>query len=311
MNAVIKAEALTVRRGDTVALDTLGLSAPAGSVTAILGPNGAGKTTLTRTIASLQPYQGSVKIDGIEVSSAPNAVRDRVGIAGQHTTLPDQHTSSEYLRVIARLRGLSRRDAHRAVDTSISEHDLGAFALRRLSRCSGGQRRRVALAASLVGDPRIIVLDEPTTGLDPHSRARIWEHVDRLRFDGVSVLLTTQDLAEATRLAERIIILDRGRCLTAGPLRELRTAQDIRRLTLELHDGHHERHIHSLSEGLATEGHTDTAGYTFVGDFDATVVNSALAGSGILPHLAEMHLEPPTLEDIYRTVVDSRDGQPT
>lgn len=303
--AAVEADGLQVVRGRTVALDGLDLRAPTCSITAVLGPNGAGKTTLTRAVSTLQPYRGSLRVAGQEVAHRPGAVRSLVAVASQHTALPPQHTAHEYLRLAGRLRGLRRRGLASAVEELVEQLELAEFVDQRLVRCSGGQRRRVALAATLLGGPSVVVLDEPTAGLDPHSRLGIWEHLLGLRDAGVALLLTTQDLDEAARLADHVAILHRGRCRAAGPLEELRAAQRLQRLTITTTDGPDSEDLLRLARTLDADVHVAAGRNVLVGSFDLAQVTDALRQSGLHALLRELHLQPPSLEEIYRMTLET------
>jgi ABC-2 type transport system ATP-binding protein len=300
----VEAAGLKVERGHTLAVDGLDLCAPMGAITAILGPNGAGKTTLARTISTLQPYRGSLKVAGREVAHHPGVTRSLVAVASQHTALPPQHTGREYLRLIGRLRGLRGRERARSVQEVVERLGLAAFADQRLARCSGGQRRRVTLAATLLGQPSVIVLDEPTTGLDPQARLAIWDHLASLREDGFGLVLTTQDLNEATRLADHVVILDRGRSRAAGSLAELREAQRLRRLTIGMVQGSTDAPLDRLAAILGAQVRSVGGEAVVVGAFDLPEVTDAIQRAGVQHEVRELHLQPPTLEEIYRATVE-------
>ncbi|MCL2395425.1 MAG: ATP-binding cassette domain-containing protein [Acidimicrobiaceae bacterium] len=220
---LIEAVALEVRFGKVTALDGLDLSAPTGEVLAILGPNGAGKTTFVRTIATLvAPSGGTLSVRGLDVTEHPTGVRREIGLAGQAAAVEPTMTGRENLEMVARLFGHRRRRARAVADEVIELLDLGEVAGRRSGGYSGGQRRRLDLGASLVGAPRLLLLDEPTTGLDPAGRAEVWAAVRNLVGGGTDVLLTTHYLEEADELAERVVVIDRGRAIAAGTASELK-----------------------------------------------------------------------------------------
>ena len=217
MSTLIEAAGLTKSFGDVVALDGVDLVIDPGSVVALLGPNGAGKTTFVRALSTLVRYdRGTLRVAGIDVARNPSAVRRTIGLAGQHAAVEPALTGRENLVLVGRLFGLSRRAASTQADAVL--HALGlSDAADRLTRTySGGMRRRLDLGASLVGRPRVLLLDEPTTGLDPASRIELWETIRSLVADGTDVLLTTQYLDEADQLADRIVIIDRGRVIADG-----------------------------------------------------------------------------------------------
>jgi daunorubicin resistance ABC transporter ATP-binding subunit len=209
--------------GSVMALGGVDLTIPAGTITALLGPNGAGKTTLVRIIATLtKPDRGQVRVLGIDVVQSPAQVRARIGLTGQYVGLDDALNGRDNLMLIGRLAGLDRRAAQsRAVD--LAELLGVADALDRAVRTySGGMRRRLDLAASLMTRPPLLVLDEPTTGLDPASRQQLWEALAGLRADGTTMLLTTQYLEEADRFADAVHVLSHGQIIASGTAGQLK-----------------------------------------------------------------------------------------
>jgi len=227
---LIEARGLTVRFGKVTALDGLDLMAPPGQVLAVLGPNGAGKTTFVRTIATLvRPDGGQLRVLGRDVAADPAGVRRDIGLAGQFAAVEPAMTGRENLEMTARLFGHGRRAARQAADVTIGQLGLGEVADRRSSTYSGGQRRRLDLGASLVGAPSLLLLDEPTTGLDPAGRREVWDAVRGLSAGGTAILLTTHYLEEADELAEQVVVIDRGRAVAAGALSALKGSigQDV------------------------------------------------------------------------------------
>ena len=198
------------------ALDDVDLRVAAGSITCLLGHNGSGKTTLVRVLTTLLlPTSGRARVAGADVVADPVRVRRAIAMTGQENTLDTRLSGRENLVVLARLLGFSARDASRRAEHLLEHYDVAAAADRPVSTWSGGMRRRLDLAASLLGSPRLLVLDEPTTGLDPQSRATIWHNVAELRRSGTSVLLTTQYLDEADRVADLAVVLRDGRVVAA------------------------------------------------------------------------------------------------
>ncbi|HXW47620.1 MAG TPA: ATP-binding cassette domain-containing protein [Streptosporangiaceae bacterium] len=227
---LIEARGLTVRFGKVTALDGLDLMAPPGQVLAVLGPNGAGKTTFVRTIATLvRPDGGQLRVLGRDVAADPAGVRRDIGLAGQFAAVEPAMTGRENLEMTARLFGHGRRAARQAADVTIGQLGLGEVADRRSSTYSGGQRRRLDLGASLVGAPSLLLLDEPTTGLDPAGRREVWDAVRGLSAGGTAILLTTHYLEEADELADQVVVIDRGRAVAAGALSALKGSigQDV------------------------------------------------------------------------------------
>ena len=230
MTPIIEARGLTKRYGDVAALAGLDLVAESGHVTALLGPNGAGKTTFVSSVATLvRPDSGELRVAGIDVTAEPAQVRRIIGLAGQSASVEPAMTGRENLEFVARLFGLSRSDARAAACQVLDRIGLVDAAERLVRTYSGGMRRRLDLGASLVGRPRLLLLDEPTTGLDPRSRRELWDAIRDLVADGVDVLLTTQYLEEADQLARRVVIVDHGRVIDAGTPDELkdRAGRDV------------------------------------------------------------------------------------
>ena len=223
MTPIIEAKGLTKRFGNVDALAGLDLVAESGQVTALLGPNGAGKTTFVSAVATLlRPDAGELRVDGIDVASEPRRVRRIIGLAGQYASVEPAMTGRENVEFVARLFGLDRRRSRSAAAEVLERIGLAEAADRLVRTYSGGMRRRLDLGASLVGRPRLLLLDEPTTGLDPRSRKELWEAVRNLVADGVDVLLTTQYLEEADQLARQVVIVDHGRVVEAGTPDELK-----------------------------------------------------------------------------------------
>ena len=222
---LLEARGLTVRFGKVTALDGLELIAASGQVLAILGPNGAGKTTFVRTVATLlRPTSGELRVRGHDVRNDPVSVRRDIGLAGQFAAVEPTMTGRENLEMTARLFGHPRPAARRAAAAVIEMLSLDEVADRRSGGYSGGQRRRLDLGASLVGGPRLLLLDEPTTGLDPAGRREVWDAVRNLVSAGTDVLLTTHYLDEANELADHVVVIDHGRAIAAGPLGDLKAS---------------------------------------------------------------------------------------
>ena len=221
---VVEAIGLTKRFGDVEALTGLDLVAEPGQVTALLGPNGAGKTTFIAAVATLlRPDSGELRVAGIDAGSEPRRVRRLIGLAGQSASVEPAMTGRENLEFVGRLFGLDRRSARTAAGAVLSTLDLADAGDRLVRTYSGGMRRRLDLGASLVGGPRLLLLDEPTTGLDPRSRIELWGSIRNLVAGGTDVLLTTQYLEEADQLARHIAIVDHGHVIAAGTPDQLKT----------------------------------------------------------------------------------------
>jgi ABC-2 type transport system ATP-binding protein len=234
---IVEAAGVVKRFGRTLALAGLDLTAPAGQVLAVLGPNGAGKTTLVRMIATLLgPDGGRLRVAGIDVIERPQEVRRVIGLAGQYAAVEPTMTGRENLEMVGRLFGHSARQARAAARAVLVQLGLVEAADRLVRTYSGGMRRKLDLGASLVGAPRLLLLDEPTTGLDPRSRIELWDAIDRLVAGGTDVVLTTQYLDEADQLADQIVIVDHGRTVASGTPSELkaRAGRDV----IEIHTRH-------------------------------------------------------------------------
>ncbi|MGV9806560.1 ATP-binding cassette domain-containing protein [Micromonospora chersina] len=223
MTYAIRAEGLVRRFGATTALAGVDLAVPTGTVFGLLGPNGAGKTTAVRVLATLLAAdEGHATVGGYDVRRDAHRVRQLIGLTGQYASVDENLTGTENLLLIGRLLGLSRSDARARARALLADFQLTDAAERAAKTFSGGMRRRLDLAASLVGRPQVLFLDEPTTGLDPRSRNELWDVVRTLVADGVTVLLTTQYLEEADQLAGEIAVVDHGRVIAQGTPEELK-----------------------------------------------------------------------------------------
>ncbi|MDT8910980.1 ATP-binding cassette domain-containing protein [Amycolatopsis sp. PS_44_ISF1] len=223
MSQAIRAEGLVKRFGETKALDGVDLEVPFGKVVGVLGPNGAGKTTAVRILATLlKPDAGHATVGGYDVVEDPVRVRRLIGLTGQYASVDEDLNGTENLVLIGRLLDYSRADARARAKELLERFELTDAAKRPVRTYSGGMRRRIDLAASLVGRPEVLYLDEPTTGLDPHARNEVWGVVRNLVAEGATVLLTTQYLEEADQLADKITVIDHGRVVADGRADELK-----------------------------------------------------------------------------------------
>jgi ABC-2 type transport system ATP-binding protein len=240
---LITATGIRKRYGKVEALRGLDLTVARGDVVAILGPNGAGKTTFIRMIATLlQPDAGQLLVDGHDVVREPMIVRRMIGLAGQSAAVEEKMTGRENLVMVARLYGQSARTARTSAQNILVQLHLDDAADRQVRTYSGGMRRRLDLGSSLVGAPRLLLLDEPTTGLDPASRVEIWDSIESLSAAGTDIVLTTQYLDEADRLAASVVIIDEGRVIAQGTPSELKSKVGSDVVELHAHD------VSSLSE---------------------------------------------------------------
>ncbi|MFD5409423.1 ATP-binding cassette domain-containing protein [Streptomyces nojiriensis] len=237
MALVISVEGVHKRYGDKQALAGLDLEVARGTVHAVLGPNGAGKTTAVRIMSTLLRHdEGMVRVAGHDVTTDPAAVRARIGLLGQHAALDEELAGRQNLEMFGRLHHLGARRAGRRADELLERFGLADTGRKAVKQYSGGMRRRLDLAASLITDPAVLFLDEPTTGLDPRGRAEVWGAVRSLVGGGTTVLLTTQYLEEADQLADRIALIDGGRVAAEGTADELKALVGADRIVVVLRD---------------------------------------------------------------------------
>jgi daunorubicin resistance ABC transporter ATP-binding subunit len=298
----VSTEGLTKRFGDYVAVDHLDFSVPTGSVVALLGPNGAGKTTVVRMLATLlAPDGGTARVNGFDIVRQANAVRKSISLTGQFAALDPNLTARENLVLVGRLRGKSRPDSARVADSLLERFDATDFGARLVKQLSGGQRRRVDLAAGLVDNPKLLVLDEPTTGLDPRSRQVVWSTVRELVAEGITLLLTTQYLEEADALADRIVLIDHGREIAAGTPSELKAQVGDQRVDVIATDAAAYEALQSVLTGhfeVTGVSEQRTLSIPAPGDAaDLARVAAAVADSGL--KVDEIALRRPTLDDAF------------
>lgn len=289
--------------GDVRALDGISLDVPEGSLYGLLGPNGAGKTTLIRVLATLlRPSSGSVEVAGVDVLKDPTAARARIGLAGQFAAVDAYLTGRENVEMVGRLYGLKGKAVRHRAGEVLERIGLSSDADRRVSTYSGGMRRRLDLAASLVGRPQVMFLDEPTTGIDPRSRMDVWELIVDLVANGTTVLLTTQYLEEADRLASRIAVIDHGRIVSHGTADELkeRVASAVLKVRVSAED--RERATDLLAAVVGERPTLDPAGTGLrmpARHGTGTLVEAvrALDAAGIAPE--DVALQRPSLDDVF------------
>jgi ABC-2 type transport system ATP-binding protein len=233
----VSATGLVKAFGEFRAVDRIDLEVRQGEIFGVLGPNGAGKTTMLRMLATLLPIDaGQAQVFGIDVAREPHRVRQMVGVTGQYASVDEDLTATENLWLFGRLQGLRSADARATARDLLTQFDLDEAANKPISQFSGGMRRRLDLAASLITRPPLIFLDEPTTGLDPRTRGQMWDTIRGLVADGCTIMLTTQYLDEADQLADRVAVIDRGRKVAEGTPDELKTSVGDSALQLQLAD---------------------------------------------------------------------------
>jgi oleandomycin transport system ATP-binding protein len=304
MTNAIVAEGLVKRFGSTTALAGVDLAVRTGSVLGLLGPNGAGKTTAVRVLATLiKPDQGHATVGGYDVVHQAHQVRKLIGLTGQYASVDEQLTGTENLILIGRLLGLSRRDARARAKELLGSFRLDDAADRAAGKYSGGMRRRLDLAACLVGRPRLLYLDEPTTGLDPRSRNDMWDIIRDLVGDGVTVLLTTQYLDEADVLADEIVVIDQGKVIATGTSDELKSKTGAQALTVRPQSDSDRDAVAALV-GQVASGAVDIRG---------SQITAPVTDPGALAHLvrrldesglvvAELALRSPSLDEVFLTL---------
>lgn len=302
----VEAQGLVKVFGSHRAVDGVDLNVPAGMIYGVLGPNGAGKTTTIRMLSTLlRADGGSARIFGYDVAKDPQIVRQLIGVTGQYASVDESLSATENLVIFSRLLGLGRSEARRKAVELLEEFGLTDAAKRPLKKFSGGMRRRLDLAASLIAQPPLIFLDEPTTGLDPRTRNQMWETIRTLVKKGSTVLLTTQYLQEADELADRIAVIDQGRVVAEGTVNELKSSIGTSSLHLSLQDSNDlqkgrqavER-VLGVQSAVSFEANKITAP---MAEADrVTDLLMALRNEGI--HLAELSVQKPTLDEVFLSI---------
>jgi len=310
MSMAVEVHGLVKNYGKARVLDGVDLEIPAGTVMGLLGPNGAGKTTTVRIVTTLlSPSAGTVHVAGVDVLRDPAGARPRIGLSGQYAAIDANLTGFENLRMVARLYGMGRRESGERARALLTELGLEDAADRRAGTYSGGMARRLDLAGALVTRPPVVVLDEPTTGLDPRGRLDMWRVIGELVEDGTTVLLTTQYLEEADVLADRIVVIDHGRVIARGSAEELKSSIGGDRLTVTLAAG---QDVHPaltvLAEiGLGEPRHEpgDEEVSVVVGDGTRTMVEALrrLDDAGVCVLDASVHR--PSLDDVFLSLTGS------
>jgi len=302
MENMLEAEGLTKRFGPTQALAGVDLTARAGSILGVLGPNGAGKTTALRILTTLTlPDSGHARVAGYDVLREPASVRRHIGVAAQDATLDETLTGRQNLQMVGELSRMRRADARSRAEELLYTFDLTEASGRVLKTYSGGMRRRLDLAASLMTRPPVLFLDEPTTGLDPTSRYRVWSVIRDLVHDGTTVLLTTQYLDEADQLADRIVVIDHGRVVAEGAPAELKRVTGGARLDVTLTSPNPAAidALRSLVDGSLQVGDDGRHLHAAVGSTAGLVtrVVRALDEAGV--DLEDVAVHQPSLDDVF------------
>ncbi len=314
-DAAVIVEGLAKRFGDVVALDGVDLRVGRGSVLGLLGPNGAGKTTLVRILTTLLAADsGRAVVAGYDVVRGASALRHVIGLAGQSAAVDDYLTGRENLELVARLYHRPRRVARRRADELLERFDLVDAGGRQARTYSGGMRRRLDLAASLISQPQVLFLDEPTAGLDPRSRAGLWEVIKGLVSEGTSVLLTTQYLEEADELADRITVIDHGRVLAEG------TAEDLKQQSAQAVLAVHVEQPEQLADAVAVirrlseqdpeieRGRRRVSVRTSQGSSLIVRAVRELEAAGV--EVADIGLRQPTLDEVFMVLTGRHAEQP-
>ena len=304
MTEMIRTSGLVKRYGKVTALAGLDLVAPGGSVLGLLGPNGAGKTTAVRILTTLlEPDGGTATVAGIDVAAEPDKVRERIGLSGQTAAVDEYLTGYENLEMVGRLYHLGKRKSRERARELLERFELTDAGDRPAKTYSGGMRRRLDLAAALVAEPEVLFLDEPTTGLDPRSRAQMWETIQDLVRGGSTVLLTTQYMEEADRLADNVVVIDRGQVIAEGHPDELKSKIGGERIEVVLSDSSHIPVARSLLQELS-------AGEIRVDEQTCTVTAAITGGVDDLHRVLELlkdrsipvddvGLRRPSLDDVF------------
>jgi ABC-2 type transport system ATP-binding protein len=313
MTPAIETAALVKRFGETRAVDGIDLRVERGTVYGLLGPNGAGKTTTIRVLATLlRPDGGTARVLGHDVAREPAAVRAKVSLTGQFASVDEDLTGHENLVLVSRLFGYSWKAARARATELLEAFDLADSAAKQARAYSGGMRRRLDIAASLVVTPELLFLDEPTTGLDPRSRNQVWEIVRSIAAGGTTVLLTTQYLEEADRLASRLAVIDHGRMIAEGTSRELKRSVGSNTLHVRLDDPARRpeaRHVLRRVLGADVHDGADAAALTAHVRDDARLPDAiaALGAAGIA--VGELTFGQPSLDDVFFALT-GRGGEP-
>lgn len=313
--SAVSVRGLVKHYGETKALDGVDLEVREGTVMGVLGPNGAGKTTLVRILSTLlAPTAGQATVAGYDVVRQPRQLRRVIGLTGQYASVDEKLPGWENLYLIGRLLDLPRKEARARADELLERFSLTEAARRPVSTYSGGMRRRLDLAASMIGRPAVLYLDEPTTGLDPRTRNEVWDEVKRLVGDGVTVLLTTQYMEEAEQLASELTVVDRGKVIASGGIEQLKAKVGGRTLRIRPADP---LQLRPLADTLDAQGITGLAGTVVdtercavlvpvLSDEQLTAVVGSVTARGIT--ISSISTELPSLDEVFLSLTGHRAG---
>ncbi|MEU2870407.1 ATP-binding cassette domain-containing protein [Streptomyces olivoreticuli] len=313
----VEVRGLVKHFGATKALDGVDLDVREGTVLGVLGPNGAGKTTLVRALSTLiRPDAGTARVAGYDVLTQPRQLRRVIGMTGQYASVDEKLSGFENLYMIGRLLDLSRKDARSRADAMLERFSLTEAAKRPAMQYSGGMRRRLDLAASMIGRPAVLYLDEPTTGLDPRTRNEVWEEVQRMVTEGATVLLTTQYMEEAEQLAQELTVIDRGRVIAGGRVDELKAKVGGRTLVIRPADrGELPRMVGALAQagldgitGATADEAEGTVSVPLLSDEQLTAVIGLLSERGFTVADISTHL--PSLDEVFLAVTGQKASAP-
>jgi ABC-2 type transport system ATP-binding protein len=310
----IEAEGLVKQFGETLAVDDVSFAVPRGTVLGLLGPNGAGKTTTVRMMTTLtKPTRGTARVAGHDVIADPAAVRRSMGLTGQSATVDELLTGRENIWLIGSLYGIDARAVGRIADDLLERFSLADAGDRIVKTYSGGMRRRLDLAVSLVATPPVLFLDEPTTGLDPRSRLELWDVLRELVREGTTLLLTTQYLEEADHLADNIVVIDHGRVIAEGTPIELKDASGRAALVVTVSRSEDLQRAADLMVSIVPDHHVDESARRITaqgeGLADVTRLAAAFEDSGI--DLDDLGLQRPSLDDVFLHLTGHRAEDPT
>ena len=309
----VEVRGLVKHFGAVKAVDGVDLNVKEGTVLGVLGPNGAGKTTLVRCLSTLVvPDAGRAVVAGFDVVRQPRALRRTIGLTGQYASVDEKLSGWENLYMIGRLLDLSRKDARRRADEMLERFSLTDAAKRPAAKYSGGMRRRLDLAASMIGQPAVLFLDEPTTGLDPRTRNEVWEEVQRMVREGATVLLTTQYMEEAEQLANELTVVDRGRVIAEGRVDELKAKVGGRTLQIQPSDESELGRVVTAIEqagldgiaGATADHHGGVVNVPIISDEQLTEVVGLLSRQGFTLAGISTHL--PSLDEVFLAITGQK-----